>query len=142
MGQAEKTNIHPPLSPKFSQNCTFRDNREVFTSLSNPLGTLEQQRLPRSSSSCSWRTGEELCQIREYVGASICIRVTKPSLGRTIGSSGFMGLRRRLGPSWCNPQPTNEIPLFAGARVDATKYIERLEGTNHKSKPFVFGKAS
>ena len=39
-------------------------------------------------------------------------------------------------------QPTNEIPLFAGARVDATKYIERLEGTNHKSKPFVFGKAS
>ena len=35
----KKTNIHPPLSPKFSQNCTFRDNREVFTSLSNPLGT-------------------------------------------------------------------------------------------------------
>ena len=101
----EKTNIPPPLSPKFSQNCTFRDNREVFTSLSNPLGTLEQQRLRRSSSSCSWRTGEELCQIREYVGASICIRVTKPSPGRTIGSSGFMGLRRRLGPSWCPPNP-------------------------------------
>ena len=101
----KKTNIHPPLSPKFSQNCTFRDNREVFTSLSNPLGTLEQQRLRRSSSSCSWRTGEELCQIREYVGASICIRVTKPSPGRTIGSSGFMGLRRRLGPSWCTPNP-------------------------------------
>ena len=114
-GKPEKTNIHPPLSPKFSQNCTFRDNREVFTSLSNPLGTLEQQRLRRSSSSCSWRTSEELCQIREYVGASICIGVTKPSQGRTIGSSGFMGGWRRLGGGVGATRCTNGMPLFAGA---------------------------
>ena len=95
----EKTNIHPPLSPKFSQNCTFRDNREVFTSLSNPLDTLEQQQQRRQCSS-SRRGG--LCQIREYVGASICIRVTKPSLGRTIGSSGFMGVASVGWGSWCN----------------------------------------
>ena len=119
----EKTNIHPPLSPKFSQNCTFRDNREVFTSLSNPLGTLKQQRLRRSSSSCSWRTGEELCQIREYVGASICIRVTKPSPGRTIGSEGFMG----GGVGWVLVQPAAPMGCHClrGRAMDATKYIER-----------------
>ena len=37
----------------------------------------------------------------EYVGASICIRVTKPSLGRTIGSEGFMGGGVGWVGSWC-----------------------------------------
>ena len=64
-----------------------------------------------------------MCQIREYVGASICIRVTKPSPGRTIGSEGFMG----GGVGWVLVQPAAPMGCHClrGRAMDATKYIER-----------------
>ena len=41
-----------------------------------------------------------------------------------------------------HPMQGNDSQTTHSEGLDATKYIERLEGTNHKSKPFVFGKAS